>query len=46
MSDIESRGGDREKVYVAETELAAGALRFPEVLMQAVTLIAPARRSA
>jgi amino acid transporter len=31
-----------EQVLVAKTELKAGALRLPEVLMQSITLVAPA----
>ena len=37
MSDVAS-----EEVLVAKTDLQAGALRLPEVLMQSVTLVAPA----
>lgn len=39
MSESEVGG---EQVLVAETGLKAGALRLPEVLMQSVTLVAPA----
>ena len=39
MSDS---GAAAEQVVVAETDLSAGALRLPEVLMQSVTLVAPA----
>jgi amino acid transporter len=35
-------GTTGEEVGVAKTDLAAGALRLPEVLMQSVTLVAPA----
>ena len=35
-------GTTGDEVGVAQTDLAAGALRLPEVLMQSVTLVAPA----
>ena len=37
MSDVSA-----DEVLVAKTDLQAGALRLPEVLMQSVTLVAPA----
>jgi hypothetical protein len=36
MSDVSA-----DEVLVAKTDLQAGALRLPEVLMQSVTLVAP-----
>jgi amino acid transporter len=39
---IATAEGARPGVMVAETQLKAGALRLPEVLMQSVTMIAPA----
>jgi amino acid transporter len=39
---MSSSGATGDEVLVADTDLQAGALRLPEVLMQSVTLVAPA----
>jgi amino acid transporter len=39
---MSASGATGDEVLVAKTDLAAGALRLPEVLMQSVTLVAPA----